>query len=100
MRVLIAEDDNTTALLLTRVLTKAGHEVIRAHDGRSALALVHSDVGLDAILTDWMMPNMDGIEFIQNLRRSTQQPPPIVVVTQVASDDARDLLLEAGADDY
>lgn len=100
MRILVAEDDNTTALLLTRVLTKVGHEVVRVGDGLSAFNLAQNDHGFDAILTDWMMPKMDGVQFIQTARREISDLPPIVVVTAVASNDARDLVLEAGADDY
>ena len=81
MRILIAEDDNTTAMLLTRVLKKAGHEVVRVADGVAALESVKKDRSFDAILTDWMMPKMNGIEFVQEARRSVPGLPPIVVVT-------------------
>lgn len=100
MRVLVVEDDNTTALLLTRTLKKVGHQVVRVGDGRSALACVQNDNGFDVILTDWMMPEMDGVEFIQTARREISSLPPIVVLTAVASNEARDQVLEAGADDY
>lgn len=100
MRILIAEDDNTTAMLLTRVLKKAGHDVVRVADGVAALESVKKDRSFDAILTDWMMPKMNGIEFVQEARRSVPGLPPIVVVTSVASDVAREQVLEAGADEY
>jgi two-component system, chemotaxis family, protein-glutamate methylesterase/glutaminase len=100
MRVLIAEDDNTTAMLLTRVLTNAGHEVVRASDGRLALKMLEDARSFDVILTDWLMPNMDGIAFVQAVRSRPGEAPPIVVVTQAVSDEARDLVLEAGADYY
>lgn len=100
MRVLVAEDDNTTAMLLTRVLKKVGHEVVRVGDGLSAFKCAQNDNGFDVILTDWMMPQMDGVQFIQAARREIKALPPIVVLTAVASNDARDQVLEAGADDY
>lgn len=100
MRILVAEDDPTTALLLTRALSRVGHEVVRVEDGLSALDAVHNDNGFDAIITDWMMPKMDGVQFIQAARKLTRNLPPILVVTAVASNDARDLVLEAGADEY
>jgi two-component system, chemotaxis family, protein-glutamate methylesterase/glutaminase len=100
MRILVAEDDNTTAMLLTRVLKKVGHEVLRVEDGLAALELARNDSGFDAILTDWMMPKMDGVQFIQAARRDIAQLPPIVVITSVASNEAREQVLEAGADDY
>ena len=95
MRILIAEDDNTTAMLLTRVLKKAGHDVVRVADGVAALELAKKDRSFDAILTDWMMPKMNGIEFVQEARRTVPGLPPIVVITSVASDVARDQVLEA-----
>lgn len=100
MRILVAEDDNTTALLLTRVLERAGHDVVRAGDGLSALELARSDRNFDVIVTDWIMPKLDGVAFIQAARREVAGLPPIVVVTSVASNEAREQALDAGADDY
>jgi two-component system chemotaxis response regulator CheB len=100
MRILIAEDEDATALILTRVLERRGHVVVRAVDGQSAFELVRDAGAFDAIVTDWMMPRMDGIEFIRKARKELQDLPPIVVVTALASDQARNLVLEAGADDY
>lgn len=100
MRILVAEDDPTSAMLLTRVLKKAGHEVVHVQDGLAALDLARSDHGFDAILTDWMMPKMDGMQFTRAARREVVGLPPIVVITSVASNEARDRVLEAGADDY
>jgi two-component system chemotaxis response regulator CheB len=100
MRILIAEDDDTTALLLARVLSRAGHELVRAKDGLEALNQVRGGGAFDAIVTDWMMPHMDGVQFIQAMRRDLKIVPPIVVVTAIASNEAREQTLEAGADEY
>ena len=100
MRILIAEDEDATALILTRVLERRGHVVVRAVDGQCAFELVRDGGAFDAIVTDWMMPRMDGVEFIRKARRELRDLPPIVVVTALASDQARSLVLEAGADDY
>lgn len=100
MRILIAEDDDTTALLLARVLSRAGHELVRAKDGLEALNQVRGGGPFDAVVTDWMMPRMDGVQFIQAMRRDLKRVPPIVVVTAVASNEAREQTLEAGADEY
>jgi two-component system, chemotaxis family, protein-glutamate methylesterase/glutaminase len=100
MRILIAEDDDATAQILTRVLEKRGHVVVRVGDGESALQRLRERESFDAVITDWMMPRLDGIGFIRAARGEFPNLPPIVVVTAVASDDAREQVLEVGADDY
>ncbi|MDQ2696404.1 MAG: chemotaxis protein CheB [Pseudomonadota bacterium] len=99
MRILIAEDDATSAYLLERILRKNGHEVVAATDGQQALTLSQGQ-RFDAVLTDWMMPHLDGIELIRRIRSGHQPPPFVMVVTALASDQAREYALKAGADDY
>ena len=79
--VLIVEDDDATRLMLHRVLQKEGWPVLEAANGRLALDVLEKTVpGL--ILLDLMMPEMDGFEFIAEIRRHTQwRSIPIVVVT-------------------
>lgn len=99
LKILIAEDDQTSAALLQRLLMKAGHSVTAAGDGAQALAQLAREP-VDAILTDWMMPNMDGIELVRRVRRQIRPVPIIVVVTALNADEARNYALDAGADDY
>jgi CheY-like chemotaxis protein len=69
--VLIAEDDEDIALILTRLLKRAGNTVLRAPDGRAALdlAVKHRP---DVVLTDLGMPRMDGIELTRAIREDPQ----------------------------
>ena len=99
MRVLIAEDDRTSALLLEHAVTRAGHEALVVQDGQEALSRLKSGE-FDAVLTDWMMPRMDGIELIRKAREDVPEPPIFLVVTALASAEARQHALRAGADDY
>jgi two-component system chemotaxis response regulator CheB len=99
LRVLIAEDDRTSALLLEHAVTRAGHEALVVQDGQEALSRL-GDGGYDAVLTDWMMPRMDGIELIRRAREDVSTPPIFLVVTALASAEARQHALRAGADDY
>ena len=101
MRILIAEDDNTTAMLLTRVLKKAGHDVVRVADGVAALESVKKDRSFDAILTDWMMPKMNGIEFLTAIR-SNPQWKDLKVFILTTSDDRvdRDAAKKLGVSGY
>ena len=99
MKILIAEDDPTSAMLLSRTLEGDGYEVVSTADGVQALATLRAQ-SFDAVLTDWMMPNMDGISLVRRVRVEFETPPPILVITALSSDDAREHALEAGADDY
>ncbi len=99
VKLLIAEDDPTSRLVLRRTLENEGHEVVACSNGREALEVLRRE-HFDAILTDWMMPEVDGITVVKRVRAELADPPPILVVTALSSRDARAHALEAGADDY
>lgn len=99
MKILIVEDDPTSTLVLERSLRKAGYETVSAPDGMAAMDLLQTST-CDAIVSDWMMPRMDGIELVRKIRETVQPPPVIIMVTALASPDARTHALAAGADDY
>ena len=99
MKILVAEDDTTSALILKRILTKAAYDVTIAHNGPEALVAIKK-VAFDVILTDWMMPEMDGIELIRQVRQTVLPVPIIIVITALVSSEARIHALAAGADDY
>ena len=99
MKILIAEDDATTALLLQRTLTKGGYDVTVARDGIDALAAIKHKP-FDALITDWMMPRMDGIELIRQVRTIVKSDMIIIVITALDSVKAKAHALEAGANDY
>ena len=101
MRILIADDDVTSRLVLAGVLKKWGHEVVAKVDGTEAWeAMRRPDAPTLAIL-DWMMPGLDGVEVCRRIRGlQTDQPPYLIVLT--SRGDKADIVagLEAGADDY
>ena len=98
-KILVAEDELTNSLLLKRLLTKAGYQVVIAHNGSDALQHLLKE-NFDFLLTDWMMPQMDGIELIRRVRDEFETPPFIIMVTALVSESARSYALESGADDY
>ncbi len=101
MRILIADDDQTSRSILTAVLKKLGHEVLATADGLQAWdALQQPDAPRLAIL-DWMMPGLDGLEICRR-RRATQTtaPPYLVLLTSRSSREDVVAGLDAGADDY
>jgi diguanylate cyclase (GGDEF)-like protein len=101
MRILIADDDATSRLLLKAVATKLGHECLVATDGSGAWELLLSSDGVDVLLTDWMMPGMDGPELCRRVRREwTDRYLYIVLVTTLSNHDRVLEGMRAGADDY
>lgn len=100
MRVLVAEDDAVAARIACRVLEREGYEVTLATDGLSAWEAVLTG-HFDLLVSDWMMPGMDGLELVQRIR-ATGGTRYLYVVLVTALSDIEDLLrgLEAGADDY
>jgi two-component system, chemotaxis family, protein-glutamate methylesterase/glutaminase len=99
MRILVAEDDLDNARLLENILRKNEHTVEVVPDGAKALERLR-DEKFDALLTDWMMPEMDGITLIQRVRAEVESAPLILMITAISDDDARQQVLEAGADDF
>jgi DNA-binding response OmpR family regulator len=98
MRVLIIEDDRNLAGLLRKGLEEENHVVTLAFDGRTGLEFAES-YEFDAMVLDWMLPGMDGIEVARRLRKSGRAAP-ILMLT--ARDAVPDIVkgLDAGADDY
>ncbi len=90
-RILLAEDDETMRSFLTRSLEKAGYQVVAVGLGTDALPLLAGG-GFDLLLTDIVMPGMDGIELA---RRATSMQPKLNVMfitgfAAVAMDKAKD----------
>lgn len=99
MKVLVVEDIVTSRILLCKILKKEGYDVSSAANGVEALELLATEK-FDAILTDWMMPNLDGIELIEKIRKSIKPIPVIIVITALSSRSAKEKVFEVGADDY
>ena len=98
--VLIAEDDPVTRRLLEKVLSHAGYQVASSGDGSEALHLLEKNF-YPIVITDWMMPKVDGLELCRSVRKMTS-PGYIFVIIITANDSKDDIIagLQAGADDY
>ena len=100
LRVLAVDDDPVSLRLLVSLLKKAGHTVLTATNGKEALA-VALEKGPQMVVTDWMMPEMDGLELCKQLRRmEAGQNLYILILTGRAEEDRIVEAFEAGADDY
>ncbi len=100
MRILIVDDDMDTRLLLSRILAGKGYDVVAAADGIEALAIVEREK-IQLVVTDWLMPNMDGLELCKRIRAASF-PGYVYVIVLTAKDSKSELIaaMEAGADDY
>lgn len=100
MKILIAEDDRTSSMLLNATLKRMGHEVIVAKDGNDAWASYQAEP-LSVVITDWMMPGMDGIELCQRIRAARRLEYTYVLILTSLSGKVSFLEgMDAGADDY
>lgn len=97
-KILIAEDDKELRLLFQRVLTRSGYAVQGACDGKEALAMLDKDY-FDLIISDVMMPNVDGYELVSSIRDSGINIPVLMISAKDAYDDMRQGFL-SGSDDY
>lgn len=101
LRVLIADDDQVSTMVLARTLEQWGFEVVVAHDGVEAWERI---VGADPpalAIVDWMMPGLDGIALCRRIRAAAL-PSPVYVIMLTVRSSRQDLVagLDAGADDY
>ncbi len=97
-KILIAEDDLELRQLFTHVLMKNGYDVTGVDDGQKALDALSSDY-YDLVISDIMMPVMDGYELVRSLRESSMTTPVMMITAKDAFDDMRMGFL-SGTDDY
>jgi two-component system OmpR family response regulator/two-component system response regulator QseB len=98
MRILLVEDDASLGEGLRTALRRAAYTVDWLRDGASALAAIR-DGGIDLVVLDLGLPQMDGIEVIRQARRSGAEVPILVLSARERASD-RALGLDVGADDY
>jgi diguanylate cyclase (GGDEF)-like protein len=99
MRILIADDDAGSRLMLEAIATKLGHECLVATDGPAAWGLL-STAGVDVLLTDWMMSGV-GSELCRRVRQELSGQYVYIVLITALGDHQQVLeAMSAGADDY
>ena len=99
---MVVDDSRAMRMILSRALQGFGYQVTQATNGKDALEQIHRDgsqVGL--LLVDWNMPEMNGLDFVKNLRAEPRfGAVPIIMVTTETEADQMMAALEAGANEY
>ena len=100
MKVLVVDDEDTNALVLSKLLKKDNHEVFFAVDGKEAVEQFDI-VNPDLVLMDVMMPNMDGYEATQIIKqKASGHFVPVIFITALENDEALVKCIESGGDDF
>ena len=101
MKILIADDDRVNRLILQTFLNKWGYDVVAVEDGLKAWNLLEQPDAPRMAVLDWMMPNLDGAQVCQAIRKRQQRLYTYVILL-TSKGQKKDIVdgLEAGADDY
>jgi CheY-like chemotaxis protein len=100
-KVLIIDDDVRNIFALTSVLDRCGILSMHAENGKDGIAMLKKTPGIDAVLMDVMMPEMDGYETTRAIRKVRKfEKLPIIALTAKAMKGDREKCIEAGASDY
>jgi putative two-component system response regulator len=101
MRLMVVEDNKTSLLILTRLAEQVGGcEVASFADPTSAFAYATSE-GCDLILVDYLMPDMNGVDFVRAVRAHARTADvPVIMITSAADRSVRQAAIDAGATDF
>jgi len=99
LKVLIVEDDETTALYLTEVISDFSRKILHAPNGLKGLTYFRNHSDIDLILMDIKLPGIDGYEVTRQIRRYNKK---VIIIAQTAYDNStdRDKALESGCNEY
>ncbi|EMI40700.1 response regulator [Rhodopirellula sp. SWK7] len=100
MKVLLVDDSGVMRKIIARGLNSLWvDEVVEAADGVEALSKFGDGDGFDMILTDWNMPNMNGLEFVKAVRNDGHKLPIMMITTETEKSQVL-LAIQAGVNDY
>ncbi|MEO5987585.1 MAG: response regulator [Candidatus Eisenbacteria bacterium] len=100
IRILVVEDDPFFQRVLHKRLSSEGYQVLTASDGREGMRAIVS-FEPDVVLSDWMMPEVDGLELCQSVKTGLREAAPYFILLTAKGEISDKLLaLETGADDY
>ncbi len=101
-RALVVDDSRAMRMVLTRILTESGFDVLQAGDGRQALETIDREAGsIKLVLVDWNMPNLNGLDFVKCVRaRPDLRGLLLLMVTTETEPEQMIRALNAGVDEY
>jgi len=102
VKALVVDDSRAVRMILSKTLRELGYEVREAGNGREALEVLSAEKnGIDLILADWNMPEMNGFDLLKRVRANPQlSSMAVVMVTTETEVDQMAAALEAGANEY
>lgn len=102
MKLLVVDDSSTMRRIIKNTLGRLGHkEVLEAEDGKIAWDLMVANADIDVLITDWNMPNMNGLELVQKVRAQEKYADlPIIMVTTEGGKAEVITALKAGVNNY
>lgn len=100
MKILVIDDSNSIALMVSQMIKELGHEFFHAKDGQDAVDMILMDDVFDCILLDWNMPVMNGLEFLQKNQAESFTKTPIMMMTTENKPEKIMQALEAGAVEF
>ena len=101
MRILLVDDDKLLRMMVTDMLEGSGHDVVCAVDGGEAWDLLSADETFSLLITDWIMPEVDGLELCRRVRAEDRTPYlPILLATSLDQENHLAEALDAGADAF
>jgi two-component system chemotaxis response regulator CheY len=100
-KVLLVDDSRAVRLICRRVLTALGFESLEAENGHDALQRVRSHSDLEAILVEWNVPRLNGLDFLKALRAERRPLQPAVIMCTIENKVSQIAeAIEAGASEY
>ena len=100
MKILVVDDSSTMRRIISNILKSVGYDqLVEAADGVEALNQLKGNPDVGLILTDWNMPNMNGLDFLTKVREENKTLP-IVMITTEAEKTAVITAIKAGANNY
>ncbi len=100
MKILVVDDEPAICLIVSRILKQAGHEVATAENGQVAWELFQHEQ-FPMVITDLVMPEMDGLDLIRNIRSAGHKDHTYILILTVLTEPKYVVVgQEAGADDY
>lgn len=100
IKVLIADDDLPTRILLKAAISQWGYEISEASDGEEAWKMLQTKDAPNLLILDWIMPKLDGMVLCKRIKTELSYQPYIILLTQLTGTTNIIKGLEAGADEF